>query len=274
MRRKPSGPRVLYFFWVACLFAPPTVRLWLDVSRAPGPGDPAPSMAERPEVTVMSGAASGDLVTRLRAAERDLRALDVTLVSEEYEPVLARVLALDPSTNRHALLVGIRSRKPVPSDITAITADHRLLGRVLDVVDPPLDFVGFAVAQIQTLRDKAFRVRFVAGETRGLAAGTGETTEDGHPLLEILFLDDHRQLEDGEVVRTDATGGVFAPGIPIGSVLLEAGTLIEKRRNRLPVIRSEITVSPRGQIIVRQGRVILLRDSMRLSAAQVTRTKS
>ena len=207
-------------------------------------------------------------MTRLRAAERDLRALDVTLVSEEYEPVLARVLALDPVTNRHALLVGIRSRKPVPTDITAITADHRLLGRVLDVVDPLLASVGFAVAQIQTLRDKAFRVRFVAGEMRGLAAGTGETTKDGHPLLEILFLDGHRQLEDGEVVRTDGTGGVFAPGIPIGAVL------IEKRRNRLPVIRAEIMIGPQGQIILRHGQVILLRDLMRLSAAQVTSTKS
>ncbi len=161
MRRKSSGPRVLHCFWVACLFAPPTVRLWLDVSQAPGQGDPAPSTAELSAVTV----ATGELVTRLRAAERDLRALDVTLESEEYEPVLARVLALDSVTNRHALLVGIRSRKSVPTDITAITADHRLLGRVLDVVDTPLDSVGFAVAQIQTLRDKAFRVRFVAGET-------------------------------------------------------------------------------------------------------------
>ena len=262
MRRKSSGPRVLYFFWVACLFAPPTVRLWLDVSKAPGQGDPALSTAELSAVTVTSE----ELVTRLRAAERDLKALDVTLVSEEYEPVLARVLGRDPSTNRHALLVGIRSRKPVPNDITAITADHQLLGRVLDVVDPRLDSVGFAVAQIQTLRDKAFRVRFVAGETRGLAAGTGETTQDGHPLLKVLFLDDHRKLEDGEVVRTDATGGVFAPGIPIGSVLLEA--------NRPPVIRSEIMVSQLDQIILRQGQVILLRDSMRLSAARVRETKS
>ena len=192
----------------------------------------------------------------------------MTLVSEEYEPVLARVLAVDPSTNRHSLLVGIRSRKPVPTDITAITSGHRLLGRVLDVVDPPFDSVGFAVAQVQTLRDKAFRVRFVAGETRGLAAGTGELTEDRHPLLEILFLDDPRKLKDGEVVRTDASGGVFAPGIPIGSVVLE------ERRNRLPVIRSEIVVDGRGQIILHQGQIVLLRDSVRLSAARVREKKS
>ena len=262
MRRKSSGPRVLRFLWVACLLAPPTVRLWLDASQEPGlEGGLGASTVE------LSAVASEEVIARLREAERDLRALDVTLLSEEYEPVLARVLVLDPATTRHALLVGIRSRKPVPSDITAMTTDHRLLGRVLDVVDPPLDVGGFAVAQVQTLLDKAFRVRFVAGEAHGLAAGTGDTTEDGHPLLEILFLDDPRKLEDGEVVRTDATGGVFAPGIPIGSVLLRAGALIEKRRNRLPLIRSEIVVG-------RQGQVILLRDSMRLSAAQVTRRRS
>ena len=87
-------------------------------------------------------------------------------------------------------------------------------------------------------------------------------------MLKIVFLDDPRKLEAGEVVRTDGSGGVFAPGIPIGSVLLG------KRRNRLPVIRTEVVVSRRGQIILRQGQVILLRDSMRLSAAQVRSTKS
>ena len=63
MRRQPSGPRVLHFFWVACLFAPPTVRLWLDFSEEPGQGDPAPSMVELS--TGMSGVTSSECVTRL-----------------------------------------------------------------------------------------------------------------------------------------------------------------------------------------------------------------
>lgn len=259
MRRKASGPRALSLFWVACLLAPPVTSVWLDRVQpvAPAPDATAPNAVE--------------LTARLRMAEEDLRALDVTLAREEFEPVLTRVLAPDPATHRHALWVGIRGTKPVPTDITALTADHQLLGRVVDVVSPPL---GCRVAQIQSLRDRAFRVRFVAGETSGLAAGTGALTEDGHPLLEILFLNDPRKLEDGERVYTDASDGVFAPGIPIGTIERDIHSSIEERRNRLPVIRTELVVDRRGRFVLYHGRVVLLRDSMRLSAARVTRKPS
>lgn len=256
MRRKPSGLRVLHVFWAVCLCAPPAVRLWLDFSAAPGSGA-GPHLHPLP---ADSTAAEG--LARLRQAESDLSALDVTLVKDEYEPVLARVLARDPAVNRHGLLVGIRSRKPVPPDSTAITVDHQLLGRVLDVVDPTPDSGGFAVAQVQTLLDRGFRVGFVAGQTRGLAAGTGETTADGRPLLEIVLFDGPRELDDGEVLLTDGSLGVFAPGIPIGSVVLERGARTGESHSRLPVVCSKI-------IIEHQRQLILLRDSMRLSAARV-----
>jgi hypothetical protein len=242
-----------------CLCAPPAVRLWLDFSAAPGRGaEPHPEPAD---------ARTAEAIARLRHVERDLKALDVTLPSDEYEPVPARVLARDPAPHRHGLLAGVRSGKPVPPDSTAITVDQRLLGRVIDVVGPPPASGGFAVAQVETILDRGFRVRFVAGETRGLAAGTGVTTPDGRAVLEIILFDGPRELEDGEVLLTDGSLGVFAPGIPIGSVSLESGAWIGERRSRLPVIRSEV-------IVERQRELILLRDSMRLSAARVTWRRS
>lgn len=262
MRRKSSGLRVLHLFWVACLFVPPAVRLWLDLSRAPFRGGEP-----------LSGETSASLSTadlsleaargRLIQAESDLRALDVTLPGEEYKAVLARVLPMgDPSAGRSTLFVGVRSRSPVPIDITAVTVDHRLLGRVVDVLNPPLGSEGFAVARVQTLLDPSFRVRFVAGETRGLAGGSGETTDDArYVVLEIIWLEDPRELEEGETLYTDSAGGVFAPGIPIGSVTRDSRVVVAKRRNRLPLIRSEI-------VIPRQTQVVLLRDAMRPYTAQ------
>lgn len=260
MRRKASGLRLLHLFWALCLCAPPTVRLWLDFS----------SEASRPQLT--SGRSTvrlAALESRLREAEDDLRALDITLRRDEYEPVLARVFSRDPASTRSALLVGIRSEKPVPADITALTEDHHLLGRVLDVVAPAIGVGGFAVAQVQTLLDTDFRVRVLVGETPGLAAGTGVATEDGHPLLKILVLDGPRELREGDVVRTEGASGVFAPGIPVGSISLEDRVFDRRDGHRYPLIRSEVVIEHNGRIVPRQ--IVLLRDAMHLSAARVRR---
>ncbi len=266
MRRRRSGLRVIHLFWVVCLCAPPAVRLGLDHSRQPGQ-----SATERlvAQPTLEPGFAVAEAAHRLRQAERDLEALGVTLVSEEYERVLARVLSThDPAADRGAMYVGVRSRKPIPADITAITTDYLLAGRVVDVVEPPFGAEErFAIARIQTVLDRYFRVRFVtgdpAGDVRGLAGGTGTLTEDGHPLLEIIFLDGSRAPEEGEAILTAPMDQVYAPGIRIGTVTLDAGSPNLKRRNRLPLIRSEVA-------LLRQDQVILLADLMKLSAARAS----
>lgn len=268
MRRKSSGLRVLHLVWVACLLVPPAVRLSLDHVREAGGGREVVPWTSNPALS------HEEATARLGQAERDLRALDVTPAHEDYEPVLARVLPVrDPSASRSALYVGIRSLKPIPDDITALTVDHRLLGRVMDVISPLADSGGFAVAQVMTILDPSFRVPFVAGETRGLAGGLGATTEEGHALLEVIFLDGPGSLEEGQPVLTDSARGVidagiaFAPGLPIGFVIPDTEGLQAKRRSRLPLIRSEVVVE-------RQLQAVLLRDSMRLSRALIQERKS
>ena len=271
MRRHRTGLRVVHLLWVVCLFVPPAIRLALDFWRVRLRLDTdAVSQEHSPEPRLVGAEAA----FRLRQAEQDLKTLGATLVSEEFDRVLARLLPLrDPSTSRNSRFVGIRGATPVPADTPPITPDYHLFGRVVEVLTPPSGSgpsgsgpsgsgYYFAVAQIQTVLDPSFRVRFVAGDATGLAGGTGATTDDGHPLLEIIFLEGSRNLTEGEVIVTDGAGGVYAPGIHIGSVTPGTGHALAKRRSRLPLIRTEV-------VLDRHDQVILLADLMRLSAAKL-----
>jgi hypothetical protein len=96
---------------------------------------------------------------------------------------------------------------------SAVVYRETLVGRVERI------WADRGVAQVQTLRDQYFRVRFRYGEAKGFLFGTGRVDGSGRPLLEIRHLGVETGFREGERVFTDGDDGWFPAGLPIGTLV-------------------------------------------------------
>ncbi|GIV21814.1 MAG: hypothetical protein KatS3mg023_3565 [Armatimonadota bacterium] len=127
--------------------------------------------------------------------------------SKKVRPLVARVLALQPSAYFHTLIVNCGQAEGVRPRMVAMT-DRGLVGLVYTVtrhtahvllITDPNASVG---ARIQRAESRA------VGVCRGL----------GEDYLILTFLSKDADVRPGDVVVTSGLGGVYPAGIPIGTV--------------------------------------------------------
>jgi cell shape-determining protein MreC len=99
---------------------------------------------------------------------------------------------------------------------SAVVADGRLLGRVVDA--PGV----VRVAQVETVADPLFRVRFRSATTQGIAAGSGQKDAEGQALLEVEHLETSEELPLGAALFTAGGDGIYPPGVLVGEVCAAA----------------------------------------------------
>lgn len=239
-RRPGAGSWLAQLAWALLLCLPPGVRLVLGLWPRTVPGDPETLEALR--------------------NERDALARELSAIaSEAFQPTLndpegtwrrvpADLIPLgDPSPIRSALWVKCRGGRPAPPDSVAF-AGSALLGRVVR------SWSHLALAQVQTLLDPGFRVRFSGTKSAGMLRGTGKDV-DGYPILEVLYLDGDCQFAPGEALYTEGRDGVYPPGLLIGRVESSpaAGGARTRVRAALKIpetSRFEIAVDARREALV------------------------
>ncbi|MCS6950509.1 MAG: rod shape-determining protein MreC [bacterium] len=143
----------------------------------------------------------------LRQENERLRRLLAFSQTQRKPPLVARVLAIQPSAYFHTLIVGAGQARGVRPRMVAVT-DRGLVGvvylttrytaHVLLITDPNAS-VG---ARVQRAESRAV----------GVCRGRGE--ED----LLLTFLAKDADVRPGDVVVTSGLGGVYPAGIPIGTV--------------------------------------------------------
>lgn len=143
----------------------------------------------------------------LRQENERLRRLLAMTQSAKARPLVARVLAIQPSAYFHTLIVskgkadGVRPRMVAATDkglVGVVYTVTRHTAHVLLLTDPNAS-VG---ARIQRAESRAV----------GICRGRGEDT------LVLTFLAKDADVRPGDVVITSGLGGVYPAGIPIGTV--------------------------------------------------------
>lgn len=241
-RRRTAPPWVGRVALAALLCAPPAWRV-----------------AER--LLALKSAEAPETIEALRNERDALKRELSAIASEAFLPTLndpegswrtmrADVLPLsDPSPARSSLWVKCRGGRPAPRD-SAVFSGTALLGRVVRAHGI------LALAQVQTLLDPAFRVRFSAAKGSGMLRGTGREAEDGFPLLEVLHLDAGSELAPGETVFTEGHDGVYPPGLVVGrvepeppSARGEARALVRAGARAADAFRVEIAIDARREAV-------------------------
>ncbi len=144
----------------------------------------------------------------LRQENERLRKLLNFAQSSRGRPLVARVLAIEPSAYFHTLIVGRGQADGVRQRMVAVT-DRGLVGVVY--------LVTRHTAHVLLLTDPnasvGARVQRAESRAVGVCRGRGEET------LILTFLSKDADVRPGDVVITSGLGGVFPAGIPIGTVV-------------------------------------------------------
>lgn len=143
--------------------------------------------------------------------DRELQLLRGAVQAQpRYAPLRAEPIHLgDLSPRRDAFWIWAEGF-PGVTPRTAVTYRGELIGRVERV------FRDLGLARVQTLKDSYYRVRFRYRQATGFLWGTGETDDQGRPLLEIRHLSAEVGFREGETVATEGDDGRYPRGLPIG----------------------------------------------------------
>lgn len=143
----------------------------------------------------------------LRQENERLRRLLQFAQSRKIRPLVARVLAIQPSAYFHTLIVARGQAEGVRPRMVAVT-DRGLVGLVYTVTRH--------TAHVLLITDPNASVgaRILRAESRavGVCRGLGEE------YLVLTFLSKDADVRPGDVVITSGLGGVYPAGIPIGTV--------------------------------------------------------
>ena len=150
-------------------------------------------------------------VNQLERENQHLRAL-VAMVDDKPDfatkIVTARVLADTSGVYVRSLIVNAGTNQNIRENSIAMSAEG-LVGRVVET--------GKNAARILLITDFNSRIPVLIKETGQHAMLAGDN--DAEPLL--LYLPLYAQIEQGMTILTSGHGGVFPPGITIGTVTLE-----------------------------------------------------
>lgn len=143
----------------------------------------------------------------LRQENERLRRLLAMTQSAKARPLVARVLALQPSTYFHTLIVARGKADGVRPRMVAVT-DRGLVGVVYNVTRH--------TAHVLLITDPNASVgaRIQRAESRAVGVCRGR----GEDYVMLIFLAKDADVRPGDVVITSGLGGVYPAGIPIGTV--------------------------------------------------------
>jgi rod shape-determining protein MreC len=120
------------------------------------------------------------------------------------QEVPARVIAINPVSHPFSLRIDRGSDHGVHPGMAVVTADG-VVGQVIRVTG--------GYADVMTVKDANSRtsVRVQRSRARATAAGGG-----GHKNLQLENLLRTEEVQDGDLIVTAGTDGVFPPGLPVG----------------------------------------------------------
>jgi rod shape-determining protein MreC len=143
---------------------------------------------------------------QLEARLADLERLAKVVPEQNLEFVTSRVIADSSGAFARSVMINSGSQQNVKAGYPVINADG-LVGRVVDV-GPNSSRV-----LLSTDADSRVPVRIGTDLVRGILAGDNGT----NPRL--LYLPDGAKISPGDEVSTSGTGGLFPPGLRIGTVI-------------------------------------------------------
>lgn len=141
---------------------------------------------------------------QLEAKLADLENLAKVVPEQHLEFVTSRVIADSSGAFARSVMINSGSNQNVKAGYPVINADG-LIGRVVDV-GPNSSRVLLA-----TDADSRIPVSIGAKAVRGILAGDN----GAHPQL--LYLPEGAKISDGDDIATSGTGGLFPPGLRIGT---------------------------------------------------------
>lgn len=125
---------------------------------------------------------------------------------EEYKPVIGEIISYDGSSVFNVFTVDAGSAVGVSVD-DAVINDQGLVGRVSSV--------GKNWCKVVAIIDESNKAGILLGKNlryRGVCQGSGEETLTGY------FFDTKAPVKEGDEVITSGIGGVYPPGLTIGTV--------------------------------------------------------
>lgn len=150
-------------------------------------------------------------VERLKSVQAEnarLRGLLPYVQNKVAPPLVAEVIAWLPTRLEQTITVGRGSRAGVSEGMAARTGVG-LVGKVVEV--------GPFAAKVRLLIDTESKVGAVIARSKAYGILRGQE-EQKKPYLELIYLDKNADVKVGDLVETSGHGGVFPPGIPIGTV--------------------------------------------------------
>jgi len=146
-----------------------------------------------------------EVARRLAAENRSLRDLDKLVPDHVGSQIAARVIADSGGAFVRNVLVNAGTRDGVARGQAGLTGEG-LIGRVSEV--------GERTARVLLLTDLNSHIPVMLERTSARALLDGDNSD--RPRL--AFLDAKAQIDLGDRVVTSGSGGVFPPGLPVGTV--------------------------------------------------------
>lgn len=145
------------------------------------------------------------LALKLQQENREFRFMLNMHDAPQMPYLSARVVGDMGSPFVHTVLINAGKKQGVQKDMP-VTGPEGLIGRIVST--------GNQISRVLLLSDLNSRVpvRLEANGYQSVLAGDNER----QPLL--VYLPDHAQIKVGDRVVTSGHGGVFPPGIPVGTV--------------------------------------------------------
>ncbi|WP_395144258.1 rod shape-determining protein MreC [Armatimonas sp.] len=152
-------------------------------------------------------------LTSVEAQNERLQQLLAFTAPKSPKPMVAEVIAWLPTALEQSITLGRGSRDGVVRDQVVRTAEG-LLGKITDV--------GLFTAKVRLLTDTDSGVGATVGggAAYGILRGVeqGNNKLDRRHALDLVHLERTVTIKPGDIVSTSGEGGIFPPGIPIGTV--------------------------------------------------------
>ena len=151
-----------------------------------------------------------DVASYMEENERLLALLGLQESITDYTTVAAKVISYSGNNWYEQIEINkgaINGRNPG----NAVITPERIVGKVVET-GPNYSIV---TTILDPDSDIGIRVARTGGS--GIVEGDSELVKDGN--CKLSFLDRDTPLIVGDIVRTSGTGGVYPPGLPVGSVM-------------------------------------------------------
>jgi rod shape-determining protein MreC len=146
------------------------------------------------------------LARRLETENAELRTLLKAVPDPHASYVTARVIGEAGGPFVRTALINAGAAKKIAKGQAVLSGDG-LIGRIVEV--------GEASARILLITDLNSRVPIVIEESRDRAVLAG----DNSSRASLAFLADNARLNVGDRIITSGEGGIFPPGLPVGTII-------------------------------------------------------